>query len=65
MVEDACGVCGGDGTECEFKRRIFKGGVDTRDGTKTLLVLPRGARSIKIQFKQGKASQRGISHALL
>ncbi len=53
MEEDQCGICGGDGTKCQFKNRVFKGEVSKGDLVKKLIVLPQGARSIRVHFKQG------------
>ncbi len=55
-VEDACGICGGDGTKCEYRHRVFKGEATGGGGNK-LIVLPRGARNIAVRVKQGKVSR--------
>ncbi|XP_017773383.1 PREDICTED: A disintegrin and metalloproteinase with thrombospondin motifs 3-like [Nicrophorus vespilloides] len=46
-MEDACGVCGGDNTECEPKRGVFKRKL--KKDVNRVAVLPRLAREIKIE----------------
>lgn len=53
-VEDACGVCQGNGTTCYTKKGIYKkqnlgGGGNGIGGYKEMILIPNGARNIRIE----------------
>ena len=52
LVEDPCGVCGGDGSTCRTRERQYKGTVTQEQGRKKIAFLPKGARLIRIQIKE-------------
>uniref|UniRef100_A0A1B6CIH1 Peptidase M12B domain-containing protein n=1 Tax=Clastoptera arizonana TaxID=38151 RepID=A0A1B6CIH1_9HEMI len=47
MVEDVCGICGGDGTHCNLTRGLFN--APGTPGYVEFLTIPEGGTNIKIQ----------------
>lgn len=54
LLEDKCGVCGGDGTKCKTHRFNFT--FSDKKGVIKVLEVPRGARHLLIQELNGTAN---------
>lgn len=57
-TEDRCGICHGDGTQCETTSGVY----DKHDGTgyKEIIVIPSGSRNIKIEETGNSKNYIGI-----
>ncbi|CAG4935187.1 unnamed protein product [Colias eurytheme] len=51
VEEDACGVCGGDGSACKTVQGIYSKDTTRREGFSEVAVIPAGSRNVKIQEK--------------
>lgn len=51
VEEDACGVCGGDGTACKTVQGIYTKGTTRQSGFSEVAIIPAGSRNVKIQEK--------------
>ncbi len=51
MEEDQCGICGGDGSRCKSRSRIFDGQLEP-ENMKKITTLPPGARQIRVKFTE-------------
>jgi hypothetical protein len=58
VQEDECGVCGGDGSKCRQKSRSFVDKVTSKVGGMKLVMIPAGARNIRIAFRSAEVSKR-------
>ena len=56
MKEDECGVCGGDGSKCRQKNRVFVDKVTAKVGGTKVVMIPAGARNIRIAFRSAEVS---------
>lgn len=57
-TEDRCGICHGDGTQCETTSGIY----DKNDGPgyKEVIIIPSGSRNIKIEEVGNSKNYIGI-----
>lgn len=57
-TEDRCGICHGDGTQCETTSGIY----DKNDGLgyKEVIIIPSGSRNIKIEENGSSKNYIGI-----
>ena len=49
-----CGICGGDGSKCKTRRRKFDRRPTVKLGLSKLMLLPAGARNVKITFQSSE-----------
>ncbi|KAL1506610.1 hypothetical protein ABEB36_005939 [Hypothenemus hampei] len=57
-VEDRCGVCNGDGTQCKIIEEIYK---EVGEGYTKIVVIPAGARKIVVEEKEPSINIIAIS----
>ncbi|XP_060526529.1 A disintegrin and metalloproteinase with thrombospondin motifs 7 isoform X2 [Cylas formicarius] len=62
-TEDDCGICNGDGTRCDIVRGEYKKQSST-PGYGEVVVIPSGARNIRVEEKSYSENYIGIESAL-
>ncbi|XP_030753591.1 A disintegrin and metalloproteinase with thrombospondin motifs 7-like [Sitophilus oryzae] len=50
-IEDRCGICNGDGTQCKFVEGTFENEIGRLNSAKTVVTIPAGARKIRVEEK--------------
>ncbi|KAF7267253.1 hypothetical protein GWI33_019506 [Rhynchophorus ferrugineus] len=50
-VEDRCGICNGDGTQCKYMEGTFENEIGEANSAKTITTIPAGARKIRVEEK--------------
>ncbi|XP_026326266.1 A disintegrin and metalloproteinase with thrombospondin motifs 7 [Hyposmocoma kahamanoa] len=63
MVEDACGVCGGNGSACKTVQGIYNKGTTKQSGYSEVAVIPAGSKNVKIQEKVSPGNYISIGSA--
>ncbi|GBP61289.1 A disintegrin and metalloproteinase with thrombospondin motifs 7 [Eumeta japonica] len=63
VEEDACGVCGGDGSACKTVQGIYNKGTTKQTGFSEVAVIPAGSRNVKIQEKVNPGNYISIGSA--
>lgn len=61
--EDACGVCGGDGSNCKTVQGIYTKSTTTQSGFSEVAVIPAGSRNVKIEEKVNPGNYIAIGSA--
>lgn len=61
--EDACGVCGGDGSACKTVQGIYNKGTTKQSGFSEVAVIPAGSRNVKIKEKVNPGNYISIGSA--
>ncbi|XP_028167444.1 A disintegrin and metalloproteinase with thrombospondin motifs 7 [Ostrinia furnacalis] len=61
--EDACGVCGGNGSACKTVKGIYSKGTTKQSGFSEVAVIPAGSRNVKIQEKVSPGNYISIGSA--
>lgn len=63
LEEDACGICGGDGSACKTVQGIYSKGTTKQSGFTEVAVIPAGSRNVKIQEKVSPGNYISIGSA--
>ncbi|CAG9791078.1 unnamed protein product [Diatraea saccharalis] len=61
--EDACGVCGGNGSACKTVQGIYSKGTTKQSGFSEVVVIPAGSRNVRIQEKVSPGNYISIGSA--
>ncbi|XP_052752253.1 A disintegrin and metalloproteinase with thrombospondin motifs 12 [Galleria mellonella] len=61
--DDACGVCGGNGSDCKTVKGIYNKGTTRQSGLSEVAVIPAGSRNVKIQEKVSPGNYISIGSA--
>ncbi|CAH1284005.1 unnamed protein product [Diabrotica balteata] len=61
--EDDCGICQGDGSKCDKKQGVYDK-QNWSPGYREIVVIPKGARNIRIEEKDHSANYISIGSAL-
>ncbi|CAG9857813.1 unnamed protein product [Phyllotreta striolata] len=61
--EDDCGICRGDGSKCDKKRGIYDK-QNWSPGYREIVVVPKGARNVRIEEKDRSSNYISIGSAL-
>ncbi|KAL0821080.1 hypothetical protein ABMA28_005711 [Loxostege sticticalis] len=61
--EDACGVCGGNGSACKTVKGIYSKGTTKQSGFSEVAVIPAGSRNVKIEEKVSPGNYISIGSA--
>ncbi|CAG4944130.1 unnamed protein product [Parnassius apollo] len=63
LEEDACGVCGGNGSACKTVLGIYNKDTTRQSGLSEVAVIPAGSRNVKIQEKVSPGNYISIRSA--
>ncbi|KAL4704462.1 hypothetical protein ACJJTC_019561 [Scirpophaga incertulas] len=63
VEEDACGVCGGNGSACKTVQGIYSKGTTKQSGFSEVVIIPAGSRNVKIQEKVSPGNYISIGSA--
>ncbi|XP_068622404.1 A disintegrin and metalloproteinase with thrombospondin motifs 7 [Battus philenor] len=63
MEEDACGVCGGNGSACKTVLGIYNKDTTRQSGFSEVAIIPAGSRNVKIQEKVSPGNYISIRSA--